>query len=107
MKKIISFSAALVIMLSGICATSCGKRTEENNNKENSSISDDISGDELSGAASLGQKVDVSGITGYYTAEYAESSAESAFGRPAACSYCKSVSHKACDHPCGRADRKP
>lgn len=69
MKKIISFSAALVIMLSGICATSCGKRTEENNNKENSSISDDISGDELSGAASLGQKVDVSGITGYYTAE--------------------------------------
>ncbi|WP_294754643.1 extracellular solute-binding protein [uncultured Ruminococcus sp.] len=69
MKKIISFSAALVIMLSGICATSCGKRTEENNNKENSSISDDISGDELSGVASLGQKVDVSGITGYYTAE--------------------------------------
>ena len=69
MKKIISFSAALVIMLSGICATSCGKRTEENNNKENSSISDDISGEELSGAASLGQKVDVSGITGYYTAE--------------------------------------
>lgn len=69
MKKIISFSAALVIMLSGICATSCGKRTEENNNKENNSISDDISGDELSGVASLGQKVDVSGITGYYTAE--------------------------------------
>ena len=69
MKKIISFSAAIVIMLSGICATSCGRRTKENNNKENSSISRSLSTEDISEYASLGSKVDVSNITGYYIAE--------------------------------------
>ncbi len=69
MKKIISFSAALVIMLSGLSAVSCGKRTKENNDIKTNNTSDGVSEEKLPGYASPGPKVDVSSITGYYTME--------------------------------------
>ena len=63
MKKLMSFSTALVLMLTGISTFSCGQKVDNVNE-----ISD-LSEISIPEPINAGAKVDISSITGYYQME--------------------------------------